>query len=83
MDLEAGLTRAQAATFLGVTRGTVSMWAQRGWLDAATGERRRLTVVTHAGRSGRTYRLGDLLDAERDTRANPNSHRATSVLIAV
>lgn len=81
MDLEAGLTREQAARFLGVSPATVSMWALRGW-RAADGTQRHLTVVGRGPRNVRLYRLGDLLEAERDTRRNPNSRRRTSPLVA-
>ncbi len=73
MNLDAGLTRSQAAMLLAVPPHTVSMWARDGWLDAA-GERRRLTVVgRRAGAS--LYRYGDLVDAEADTRRSPFSRR--------
>lgn len=74
MNYEAGLTREQAAEVLGVTPASISMWALRGW-RTATGTRRTLTVVGRGPRNARLFRLGDLLDAERDTRSNPNSHR--------
>jgi hypothetical protein len=74
MNLDAGLTRAQAAQFLRVPGSTVSMWALSGWL-APDGSRRQLTVMGRGPRKVRLYRLGDLLEAERDTRNNPNSRR--------
>lgn len=76
MDLEAGLTREQAVKVLGVTPATISMWALRGW-KSADGCRRHLAVVGRGRRNERLYRLGDLLEAERDTRLNPNSRRRT------
>lgn len=80
MNLEAGLTRAQAAQMLGVSRATVSMWALSGWVGA-DGTKRGLTIVGQGPRRARLYRLGDLLDAERDTRTNPNSRRGPSALL--
>jgi hypothetical protein len=73
VNLDAGLTRAQAAMLLRVSPHTVSMWALDGWLDT-DGRRRWLTVVGR-GRAGRLFRYGDLVDAEADTRHNPNSRR--------
>jgi predicted transcriptional regulator len=81
MDYEAGLTREQAARMLGVTPASISMWALRGW-RTADGGKRILTVVGRGHRNQRLYRLGDLLEAERDTRINPNSRRRTSALLA-
>lgn len=73
VNLDAGLTRAEAARLFGVPPATVSMWALRGWTTSA-GEHRSLTVVGKRGRD-RLYRYGDLVDAEADTRRNPNSRR--------
>lgn len=81
MNLEAGLSRAQAAMVLNVAGSTVSMWALRGWIDP-DGTQRYLTVVGRGPRNARLYRLGDLLEAERATRSNPNSRRRTSPLLA-
>jgi hypothetical protein len=81
MDHEAGLTRDQAARLLCVTPATVSMWALRGW-RSEDGRRRTLTVVGYGHRNQRLFRLGDLLEAERDTRQNPNSRRRHSLLTA-
>ena len=80
--MEAGLSREQAARMLGVTPATVSMWALRGWRDVH-GARRTLAVIGRGRRKERLYRLGDLLEAERDTRQSPNSRRRTSPLLAV
>lgn len=74
MNLDAGLTRSQAALLLGVSPHTVSMWAKDGWLDR-NGQRRWLTVVGRASGGARKFRYGDLVSAEADTRNNPNSRR--------
>lgn len=58
MNPEARLTRAQAARLLGVQPATVGMWKLRGKVD--TDEHGR-------------YRLGDLLQVERETRRSPNN----------
>lgn len=76
-NLEAGLTRAQAALAASVPPATVSMWALRGWVDP-DGATRRLTVVGTDRRGGRLYRYGDILAAEAATRNNPNSRRGTT-----
>lgn len=76
-DLEAGVTRAVAAEYLtevGVTPHMISVWGKRGWITPS-GERRHLTVVGHH-RGQRLFRYGDILDAEGDTRDNPNSSRS-------
>jgi len=75
-NLEAGLTRAQAAQAVGVPPATVSMWALRGWLGS-DGVHHRLTVIGTDVRGGRLYRYGDILAAETATRRNPNSRRGT------
>lgn len=74
-DVERGVSRAQAVYLLKVSPATVSMWALRGW-DTRDGEHRTLTVVGKR-RGHRLYRYGDLVDAESDTRNNPNSRRGT------
>lgn len=60
MDLDARLTRKQAAELLNLPGATVGMWRTRGLLDTdADG----------------LYRWGDVLAAERRTRRSPNSRR--------
>jgi len=72
---DAGLTRAQAAYLLDVTRATVSMWVLRGWVDRQ-GLRRRIRVVGTDRVGARLYRYADLVQAETDTRRSPQSRRA-------
>lgn len=73
MNPDAYLTRAQAVMFTGVPSSTIAHWRARGWLTPE-GERRHLR--TRAGeRSWLEYHLGDLVDAERDTRSSRNSPR--------
>lgn len=60
MDLDARLTRKQAAEYVGLPGATVGMWKTRGLLRT---DDRGL------------YRLGDVLDVERRTRRSPCSHR--------
>lgn len=82
-DLDCGLTRAEAVKRLNsengfvrdVTAHMVSMWALRGWVDPATGLRRRLTVVGVDRDGTRRYALADLLAADAATGRHPNSHR--------
>ncbi|MGC4886678.1 hypothetical protein [Micromonospora sp. DT227] len=73
MNRDAFLTRAQAAKVVGMRESTIGNWRARGWMSPE-GERRHLTVRRRKdGTLG--YRLGDVLDAERDTRNNPKSRR--------
>lgn len=60
---------------------TISNWQARGWVTA-DGERRHLKVRRRADGKLR-YRLGDLLDAERDTSANPKSRGAGQRAVAM
>lgn len=81
MNLDAYLTRAQAAMVTGVAPSVISHWRARGWLDA---DGQQMYLRTRPGRGQHlTYRLGDILTAERDTRSNPNSRRpANRALLA-
>lgn len=69
---DAYLPLAQVADRAGVETTTVKFWRRRGWINAR-GERQYLRVKP-AGQNFR-YRLGDVLQAEVDTSANPNSRR--------
>lgn len=81
MNPDAYVTRTQASMVTGVSRDSIGKWRARGWLDE-DGERRFLRTKPGKGDTLR-YRLGDILDAERDTRNNPNSRRsAPSFLLA-
>lgn len=76
MNHAAYLTRAQAAKVTGTSEATIGNWRARGWVTPS-GERRHLTTRRGAG-GNLEYRLGDLLDAERDTGANPKSRRSVA-----
>lgn len=70
---DVGVPRAFAAKRLGVTPHTVSMWAQRGWVDD-DGQKQTVAVVGWF-RGHRLYRWGDLVEAERCTRNSRLSSR--------
>lgn len=73
---DAYITRAQAAMVTTVSPDSIGKWRSRGWLNGA-GERQFLR--TRRLSSGNLlYRLGDILDAERDTALNPNSRRGST-----
>lgn len=63
-DLDAKLPAHLAAAMVGVSRQLINYWRRSG----------RLEPVAVDGRSP-LYRLGDILDAERDMRRSPQSHR--------
>lgn len=60
MDLDARLTRQQAAQCVGLTPAAIGMWKLRGHIDS--------------GPDG-LYRLGDVIEVERQMRRHPNSRR--------
>ena len=64
IDMDALITGAQAARLAGVTRAAVCIWRNRG----------RLEVRRTRGRSP-LYRLGDVLDVERETRQSGKANR--------
>lgn len=73
MNPDAYLTRGQASMLTGLSPDSIGKWHHRGWIGA-DGERRFLETRPGKGNALK-YRLGDILDAERDTRSNPNSRR--------
>lgn len=81
VNVDAYLYRSEASTVAGVNPSTVAGWQARGWTTPA-GERRHL--ATKPGRRGHLrYRLGDVLDAARDTAANPKSPGRESRLLVL
>ncbi|MER7331690.1 MULTISPECIES: hypothetical protein [unclassified Micromonospora] len=80
MNRDVYLSRAEAATVAGVKPRTLEGWRNRGWSTPA-GEHRELT--TRPGPRGHLrYKLGDVLDAARDTAQNPkNPGREAQVLV--
>lgn len=64
-DPDARLPAHLAARLVGVSRQLVNYWRASGLLQP----------VGRASR-GYVYRLGDVLEAERQTRRSPNSRRA-------
>lgn len=80
MNLDAYVTRAQASLVTGVRPDTIGKWHARGWTDPA-GERHVLRTKPGTGRA-LLFRLGDILDAERDTRRNPRARRRSTPMLA-
>lgn len=64
-DLDAKLPAHLAAAQVGVSRQLVNWWRRSGKLKPAAKASR-----------GYVYRLGDVLEVERDTRRSPNSRRS-------
>ena len=79
MNLNAYITRAQAAMLTGVSADSIGKWHARGW-RSREGELRHLRTRPGSGRT-LLYRLGDVIDAERETRNNPNSRRPLPQLL--
>jgi hypothetical protein len=73
MNLDAYVTRSQAALLTGVRPDTIGKWHARGW-SAPDGEHHTLRTQPGKGRV-LLFRLGDILTAERDTRLNPRARR--------
>jgi hypothetical protein len=73
MNSDAFITRSQAAMLTGVSADAIGKWHARGW-RSTEGELRHLRTRSGSGRT-LLYRLGDIIDAERETRNNPNSRR--------
>ncbi|MEU4221978.1 hypothetical protein [Actinoplanes sp. NPDC026623] len=75
MNLDAYLTREQVIMVTKVSPDTIKKWRARGWLTSdAAGGRRQLKVRRCSDGTLR-YRLGDILEAERDTRMSGHSRR--------
>jgi len=82
MNFDAYLSLSDAAEVAGVNPSTLEGWRRRGWIGpdpscadeggSAPLVRRHLTFRRSKGRAF-AYRLGDVLDAARDTAANPRS----------
>lgn len=64
LDLDALITGAQAARLAGCHRANICLWRNQG----------RLTVRDRRGRSA-LYRLGDVLEVERETRRSGKANR--------
>lgn len=75
MNLDAYVTRSQASLLTGVRPDTIGKWHARGWVRP-DGERRTLSTKDGPGRT-LLFRLGDILEAEHDTRLNPRARRRT------
>lgn len=73
MNVDAWVSRGEAAYLTGVSPDAIGKWQARGWVTAQ-GVRRHLTVRRLS--NGRlVYRIGDVLDAERDTFLSGKGHR--------
>lgn len=73
MNVDVWVSRGQAAYFTGVSADAIGKWHARGWL-AGDGSRRRLRTK-RLGNGRLMYRVGDILDAERDTHLSGKSRR--------
>jgi hypothetical protein len=62
------LNRDLAAYAAGVKPSAVAMWASRGWVNPATGQRRFLEVADRDWRGRPLYRYLDVMAAEQATR---------------
>lgn len=65
-DKDARLNLAEAALYFGLSKATINRWYSLG----------HLADIQHDDRGHRLYRFGELLQAERNTRRNPNSSRS-------
>ena len=81
MNLDAYITRAQAALLTQVSADSIGKWHARGWRNSE-GQLRHLRTRRGTGKT-LLYRVGDVMDAERETRQSPNCRRpATAALVA-
>lgn len=65
LDMDAHLTGAQAATYVGESKQLVRKWRADN----------KLHPVAYTAAGAPLYRLGDVLAVERDTRESPHSNR--------
>lgn len=79
MNMDAYITRAQAALLTNVSSDSIGKWHARGW-RGPDGELRHLSTRPGVGKT-LLYRVGDVIDAERQTRENPNCRRPTPALL--
>jgi len=73
-DLDAQVTTEKAAQAAQVAEHRIRGWRTRGWVGP-DGQHRTLAIVARDWRGRPLHRLGDILDAERDTRRSGKSHR--------
>lgn len=83
MNLDAWLTRPEAALAVHVRLHVISMWASRGWLDGQQQRRKLTTRIDPADGKTRQYRYGDVLEAERDTNRSARSHRRRPPVLSI
>lgn len=74
LNLDAKLDTASAAQAALVAEHVIRTWRTRGWI-APDGTRRKLANVGPDWRGRPLHRLGDVLDAERETRTSGRSFR--------
>lgn len=79
MNLDAYITRAQAALLTSVSADSIGKWHARGWRNG-DGELRHLRTRPGTGKT-LLYRVGDVIDAERETRESPNCRRPAPPLL--
>lgn len=65
LNLEARLTRTEAAGYLGVTPQVVGMWKAKG----------KITAVAVNAKGWPVYLLADLIRVDREVRLTGKSHR--------
>ncbi|MET0701652.1 MAG: hypothetical protein ABWY93_18535 [Mycobacterium sp.] len=73
MNIDAWLSRGDAAYLTGVSPDAIGKWHARGWVDR-DGQRRYLST-RRLGNGRLQYRYGDILEAERDTHLSRKGHR--------
>lgn len=78
-DFDALIDREAAAFAAKVTPSAVAMWVSRGWIDPASGERRKLEPAGADWRGRHLYRYGDVMTAEQATRRRGRTRDWTSI----